>query len=60
MMGALEVEVDGNIPLKEAHEVATQLEKSVKTSIKGIRRFTVTPVPHIDPHEHPHEHYTGR
>ena len=31
LMGALEVEVDGNIPLKEAHEVATQLEKSVKT-----------------------------
>ena len=60
LMGALEVEVDGNIPLKEAHEVATQLEKSVKTSIKGIRRFVVTPVPHIDPHEHPHEHYTGR
>lgn len=60
LMGALEVEVDGNIPLKEAHEVATQIEKSVKTSIKGIRRFVVTPVPHIDPHEHPHEHYTGR
>jgi cation diffusion facilitator family transporter len=60
IVGALEVEVDGNIPLNQAHEVATQLETSVRSTIKGIRRLTVTPVPHFDPHEHPHEHYTGQ
>ncbi len=60
IVGALEVEVDGNIPLKQAHEVTTQIERSVMATIKGIRRFVVTPVPHIDPHEHLHEHYTGR
>jgi cation diffusion facilitator family transporter len=60
IVGALEVEVDGNIPLNQAHEVATQLEASVRSTIKGIRRLTVTPVPHFDPHEHPHEHYTGQ
>ena len=60
IIGALEVEVDGSIPLNQAHEVATQLERSVRATIKGIRRLVVTPVPHIDPHEHPHEHYTGR
>ena len=56
IVGALEVEVDGEIPLNQAHEVATQLETSVKATIKGLRRLTVIPVPHIDPHEHPHEH----
>jgi cation diffusion facilitator family transporter len=60
IVGALEVEVDGSIPLKQAHEVATQLETSVRATIKGIRRLVVTPVPHYDPHEHPHEHYTGQ
>lgn len=58
--GALEVEVDGNIPLTQAHEVATQLEKMVRSTIKGMRRLVVTPVPHVDPHEHPHEHLPGR
>ena len=60
IVGSLEVEVDGNIPLNQAHEVATQLETSVRSTIRGIRRLTVTPVPHFDPHEHPHEHYTGQ
>lgn len=60
IVGSLEVEVDGNIPLNQAHEVATELETSVKSTIRGIRRLTVTPVPHFDPHEHPHEHYTGQ
>ncbi len=60
IVGALEVEVDGNIPLNQAHEVATQIESSVRRTIKGIRRLVVTPVPHFDPHEHPHEHYSGR
>ena len=60
IVGSLEVEVDGNIPLNQAHEVATQLETSVRSTIRGIRRLTVTPVPHVDPHEHPHEHYTGQ
>jgi cation diffusion facilitator family transporter len=60
VIGSLEVEVDGSIPLNQAHEVATQLETSVRATIKGIRRLVVTPVPHYDPHEHPHEHYTGQ
>lgn len=60
IIGALEVEVDGNIPLSQAHEVATQLEKMVRSTIKGIRRLVVTPVPHVDPHEHIHEHLTSR
>jgi len=57
--GALEVEVEGNMTLNEAHEVATELERSVKTRIRGLRRLVVTPVPIVDPHEHPHEHYTS-
>ena len=60
LVGGLEVEVDGSIPLNQAHEVATQLEARVMARIKGIRRLTVTPVPHYDPHEHLHEHYTSR
>jgi ferrous-iron efflux pump FieF len=59
IVGALEVEVDGNITLDLAHEVATQIESSVRTTIKGLRRFVVTPVPYFDPHEHLHEHYTS-
>ncbi|TMI16957.1 cation transporter [Candidatus Bathyarchaeota archaeon] len=59
IIGALEVEVEGNMTLNEAHEVATELEASVKTGIRGLRRLIVTPVPIVDPHEHPHEHYTN-
>jgi len=59
IVGALEVEVEGNMTLKEAHEVATELEASVKTRIRGLRRLVVTPVPVVDPHEHPHDHYTA-
>jgi len=57
IVGSLEVEVDGTIPLNQAHEVASQIESRVMAVIKGIRRFVVTPVPHFDPHEHLHEHY---
>jgi cation diffusion facilitator family transporter len=61
IVGSLEIEVDGNIALSQAHEVATRLETKVMSTIKGIRRLTVTPVPHVDPyHQHPHEHYTGQ
>jgi cation diffusion facilitator family transporter len=59
IIGALEVEVEGNMTLNEAHEVATELEASVKTRIRGLRRLVVTPVPLVDPHEHPHDHYTN-
>ncbi|HZY95106.1 MAG TPA: cation diffusion facilitator family transporter [Candidatus Bathyarchaeia archaeon] len=59
IVGALEVEVEGNMTLNEAHEVATQLEASVKTRIGGLHRLAVTPIPLDDPHEHPHEHYTN-
>lgn len=60
VIGALEVEVDGSISLTQAHEVATQLERRVRATIKGMRRLVVTPVPHVDPHEHLHEHYTAQ
>lgn len=61
IVGSLEVEVDGKIALSQAHEVATRLETKVMSTIKGIRRLTVTPVPHVDPHhQHPHEHYMDR
>jgi len=59
IIGALEVEVEGNMTLNEAHEVATELETSVKSRIRGLRRLVVTPVPAVDPHEHPHDHYTN-
>ena len=52
LVGALEVIVDGNMSLNQAHEVATQLEGSVKNRIAGLRRLVVTPVPLVDPHEH--------
>jgi cation diffusion facilitator family transporter len=52
IVGALEVIVDGNMSLSQAHEVATQIETSVKTRIGGLRRLVVTPVPLVDPHEH--------
>ncbi len=52
IVGALEVEVEGNMTLNEAHEVATQLEASVKARIAGLRRLVVSPVPVVDPHEH--------
>ena len=58
IVGSLEVEVDGTITLSQAHDVAIELESSVMTTIKGLRRLVVTPVPKVDPHEHPHEHYT--
>jgi len=57
IVGALQVEVDGSITLDQAHEVATQLESSIRATIKGLRRFVVTPVPHIDPHKRLHESY---
>jgi cation diffusion facilitator family transporter len=57
IVGVLEVEVEGSMTLNEAHEVATQLEASVKARITGLRRLVVTPVPVVDPHKHPHEHY---
>ena len=58
IVGALEVEVEGNMTLNEAHDVATELEASVKSRIGGLRRLVVTPVPVVEPHEHPHEHFT--
>jgi len=58
IVGALEVEVEGNMTLNEAHDVATELEASVKSRIGGLRRLVVTPVPVVDPHDHPHEHFT--
>ncbi len=52
IVGGIEVVVDGNMSLNEAHEVVTQIENSVKSRIAGLRRLVVTPVPLVDPHEH--------
>ncbi len=60
IVGTLEVLVDGNMTVNQAHEVAIELEKSVKTRIAGLRRLVVTTVPlDDDSHEHPHEHYVS-
>ncbi len=52
IVGTLEVIIDGNMTVNQAHEVATELENSVKTRIAGLRRLVVTTVPIVDPHEH--------
>ena len=52
IVGVIEVVVDGNMSLNQAHEVVTQIENSVKSRIAGLRRLVVTPVPLVDPHEH--------
>ena len=52
IVGVIEVVVDGNMSLNQAHEVVTQIENSVKSRIAGLRRLLVTPVPLVDPHEH--------
>ena len=52
IVGGIEVVVDGNMSLNQAHEVVTQIENSVKSRIAGLRRLVVTPVPLVDPHEH--------
>lgn len=60
VVGTIEILVDGNMTVNQAHEVATELEKSVKTRIAGLRRLVVTTVPLADEsHEHPHEHYVS-
>ncbi len=52
IVGAIEVVVDGNMSLNQAHEIVTQIENSVKSRITGLRRLAVVPVPLVDPHEH--------
>ena len=52
IVGGIEVVVDGNMSLNEAHEVVTQIENSIRSRIAGLRRLVVTPVPLVDPHEH--------
>ena len=52
VLGALEIIVDGGMTVGQAHEVATQLQNSVKDRIIGLRRLVVTISPAVDPHEH--------
>lgn len=52
IVGSLEIIVDDSMTVAQAHELATQVENSVKNRIASLRRLTVTPVPLIDPHEH--------
>ncbi len=52
VVGTLEIIVDGGMTVSQAHEVATQLQSSVKDRIIGLRRLVVTTSPVVDPHEH--------
>ncbi len=45
IVGTLEVLVDGNMTVTQAHAVATELESSVKSRIAGLRRLVVVTVP---------------
>ncbi len=45
IVGTLEVVVDGNMTVAQAHTVATELENSVKKRIAGLRRLVVVTVP---------------
>jgi len=45
IVGTLEVMVDGNMTVTQAHTVATELESSVKTRIAGLRRLVVVTIP---------------
>src|SRR6266566_9523548 len=42
IVGTLEIIVDGGMTVGQAHEVATQLQNSVKDRIIGLRRLVVT------------------
>jgi len=52
IVGTLEIIVDGGMTVSQAHEVAMQLQNSVKARIIGLRRLVVTTSPVMDPHEH--------
>ncbi len=43
---ALDIEVDGKIPLKEAHDLSALVEKNIKQNIKNIYDVLV----HVEPH----------
>ncbi len=45
VVGILEVIVDGNMTVSEMHEVVTELERSIKTRIPGLRCLTVKAIP---------------
>ncbi len=45
IVGTLEVLVDGDMTVSQAHSVATELENSVKNRIAGLRRLVVSTIP---------------
>lgn len=52
IVGTIDVIVDTNMTVGQAHEVAMQLQSSVKDRITGLRRLVVTTSPVLDPHDH--------
>src|SRR5438128_11254008 len=57
VVGVLEVEVEGSMTLNEAHDVATQLEASVRATITGLRRLAVSPALVLYSHSDPQPYY---
>jgi divalent metal cation (Fe/Co/Zn/Cd) transporter len=50
-MIVLDVEVDGNITLKEAHEIAHAVEESIKNSVDNVYDIVV----HVEPKDTVHK-----
>lgn len=45
IVGILEIIVDGDMTVKQVHDIATELERSVKSRIAGLRSLTVRAIP---------------
>ena len=45
IVGVLEVIVDGNMTVRQMHSIMTELEKSIKKRIVGLRTLTVKAIP---------------
>lgn len=45
IVGILEIIVDGDMTVRQVHDIATELERSVKSRIAGLRSLTVRAIP---------------
>ncbi len=45
IVGILEIIVDGDMTVKQVHDIATELERSVKSRVAGLRSLTVRAIP---------------
>jgi divalent metal cation (Fe/Co/Zn/Cd) transporter len=45
IVGELEVIVDGNMTVRQMHDVVTELEQSVTARVAGLRSLTVKAIP---------------